>query len=123
MNPNNSLCNTSVSVQLRYLTIVSPFYKMTITAKFSKNNANSKNFHIFFAKYGRIFLFEKARTEKNCHVECLGLRKAKVPLMVYSCGGFSRCFRVARFYDAEGPPVGIVYERPEDERRSLNPDL
>ena len=30
-----------------------------------------------------------------------GLRKAKVPMMVYSCGGFSRCFRVCRFYDVE----------------------
>ena len=28
-----------------------------------------------------------------------------------------------RFYDPEGPPVGIVYERPEDERAALNPDL
>jgi hypothetical protein len=52
-----------------------------------------------------------------------GLRKAKVPLMVYSCGGFSRCFRVARFYDEEGPPVGLFYERPGDERKDLNPDL
>merc|ERR1719341_611181 len=55
-----------------------------------------------------------------------GLRKAKVPLMVYNCGGFSRCFRIARFYDQEGPPVGVVYERPEDEadsRAALNPDL
>ena len=52
-----------------------------------------------------------------------GLRKAKVPLMVYSCGGFSRCFRVARFYDVEGPPVGLFYERPGDERKDLNPDL
>jgi len=52
-----------------------------------------------------------------------GLRKAKVPLMVYSCGGFSRCFRIARFYDLEGPPVGVEYERPEDERKALNPEL
>ena len=33
-----------------------------------------------------------------------GLRKAKVPMMVYSCGGFSRCFRVCRFYDVEVRP-------------------
>jgi len=52
-----------------------------------------------------------------------GLRRAKVPLMVYSCGGFSRCFRIARFYDVEGPPVGVEYSRPEDDRKSLNPDL
>lgn len=48
-----------------------------------------------------------------------GLRRAKVPMMVYSCGGFSRCFRVCRFYDVEGPPVGIQYE----DRKALNPDL
>ena len=52
-----------------------------------------------------------------------GLRKAKVPLMVYSCGGFSRCFRIARFYDCEGPPVGVEYAKPGDERRALNPEL
>ena len=43
--------------------------------------------------------------------------------MVYSCGGFSRCFRIARFYDLEGPPVGVEYARPEDERKALNPEL
>ena len=54
----------------------------------------------------------------------LGLRKAKVPLMVYSCGGFSRCFRIARFYDLEGPPVGVEYSKPgEDDRRALNPEF
>merc|ERR1719348_350088 len=52
-----------------------------------------------------------------------GLRRAKVPLMVYSCGGFSRCFRIARFYDVEGPPVGVEYARPDDDRKSLNPEL
>jgi len=52
-----------------------------------------------------------------------GLRRAKVPLMVYSCGGFSRCFRIARFYDVEGPPVGVEYARAGDDRRSLNPEL
>eukprot|EP00092_Neocalanus_flemingeri_P087105 GFUD01109863.1.p1 GENE.GFUD01109863.1~~GFUD01109863.1.p1 ORF type:complete len:336 (-),score=88.07 GFUD01109863.1:717-1628(-) len=59
-----------------------------------------------------------------------GLRRAKVPLMVYSCGGFSRCFRIARFYDVEGPPVGVEYSRnPDvpnehrDDRKELNPDL
>ena len=55
----------------------------------------------------------------------LGLRKAKVPLMVYSCGGFSRCFRIARFYDLEGPPVGVEYSKPGevDDRRALNPEF
>ena len=44
--------------------------------------------------------------------------------MVYSCGGFSRCFRIARFYDLEGPPVGVEYSKPgEDDRRALNPEL
>ena len=43
--------------------------------------------------------------------------------MVYSCGGFSRCFRIARFYDCEGPPVGVEYAKPGDERRALNPEL
>merc|ERR1711997_1249768 len=49
-----------------------------------------------------------------------GLRKAKVPLMVYSCGGFSRCFRVCRFYDVEGPPVGVEYEAPTPLLESRN---
>merc|ERR1711892_249697 len=33
------------------------------------------------------------------------------------------CFRIARFYDIEGPPVGVEYSRPDDDRKSLNPDL
>jgi len=66
---------------------------------------------------------EERQKRQSYYRKVSGLRKAKVPLMVYSCGGFSRCFRVARFYDVEGPPVGIVYERPEDERKQLNPDL
>lgn len=52
-----------------------------------------------------------------------GLRRAKVPLMVYSCGGFSRCFRIARFYDSDGPPVGVTYDRDFESRAALNPDL
>ena len=46
--------------------------------------------------------------------------------MVYSCGGFSRCFRIARFYDLEGPPVGVEYSKPGedlDDRRALNPEF
>ncbi|QQP51691.1 Uncharacterized protein FKW44_013125, partial [Caligus rogercresseyi] len=39
----------------------------------------------------------------------LGLRRAKVPLMVYSCGGFTRCYRLARFYSVDGPPIGLKY--------------
>ena len=35
------------------------------------------------------------------HRKIKGLKHSKVPMMVYSCGGFSRCFRVCRFYDVE----------------------
>ena len=44
--------------------------------------------------------------------------------MVYSCGGFSRCFRIARFYDLEGPPVGVEYSKPGegDDRRAASKD-
>jgi len=49
-----------------------------------------------------------------------GLRRAKVPMMVYSCGGFSRCFRVCRFYDVEGPPVGVEYEAPTPVKTTRN---
>jgi len=67
---------------------------------------------------------EERQRKKSYYRQIAGLRKAKVPLMVYSCGGFSRCFRLARFYDAEGPPVGVVYTRPEnDARKELNPEL
>lgn len=50
-----------------------------------------------------------------------GLRRAKVPLMVYSCGGFTRCFRIARFYDVDGPPIGVTYDGTS--RAALNPDI
>jgi len=67
---------------------------------------------------------EERQRKKSYYRQIAGLRKAKVPLMVYSCGGFSRCFRVAKFYDVEGPPVGVVYTRPEnDARQELNPEL
>jgi len=69
---------------------------------------------------------EERQRKKSYYRQVAGLKKAKVPLMVYSCGGFSRCFRLANFYDCEGPPVGVLYSRPEDyadARRSLNPDL
>jgi len=67
---------------------------------------------------------EERQRKKSYYRQIAGLRKAKVPLMVYSCGGFSRCFRLARFYDPEGPPVGVVYTRPEnDVRKELNPEL
>jgi len=70
---------------------------------------------------------EKAR-KASYYRKVTGLRRAKVPMMVYSCGGFSRCFRVCRFYDVEGPPVGVEYDRAAskvgaDSRRELNPDL
>merc|ERR1712228_814466 len=61
---------------------------------------------------------EKAR-KASYYRKVTGLRRAKVPMMVYSCGGFSRCFRVCRFYDVEGPPVGVEYSRPDDDRKSL----
>lgn len=54
---------------------------------------------------------EEERVRKQSYYrKVTGLRKAKVPMMVYSCGGFSRCFRVCKFYDVEGPPVGVEYD-------------
>jgi len=44
------------------------------------------------------------------HRRIKGLRKSKVSMMVYSHGGFSRCFRIARRYQVEGPPIGVEYE-------------
>jgi len=44
------------------------------------------------------------------HRKIKGLRKSKVSMMVYSHGGFSRCFRIARRYQVEGPPIGVEYE-------------
>merc|ERR1719443_1683340 len=61
---------------------------------------------------------EERKRKESYFRKVTGLRKAKVPLMVYSCGGFSRCFGIARFYDLEGPPVGIEYSKAgEDEAR------
>ena len=37
-------------------------------------------------------------------------KMSKVPMMVYSHGGFSRCFRIARRYQVDGPPVGVRYD-------------
>ncbi len=51
----------------------------------------------------------------------IGLRRAKVPLMVYSCGGFTRCFRIARRYQVDGPPIGVTYD--QETRKALNPEL
>merc|ERR1719201_2843849 len=62
---------------------------------------------------------EKAR-KASYYRKVTGLRKAKVPMMVYSCGGFSRCFRVCRFYDVEGPPVGVEYEAPTPQINTRN---
>merc|ERR1719474_1415577 len=45
------------------------------------------------------------------HRKIKGLRKSKVSMMVYSHGGFSRCFRIARRYQVEGPPIGVEYEK------------
>merc|ERR1719384_218003 len=67
---------------------------------------------------------EERKRKESYFRKVTGLRKAKVPLMVYSCGGFSRCFRIARFYVLEGPPVGVEYSKPgEDDRRALNPEF
>jgi len=68
---------------------------------------------------------EERQRKASYYRKVTGLRRAKVPMMVYSCGGFSRCFRVCRFYDVEGPPVGVEYEPAAglDTRRELNPDL
>merc|ERR1719323_2415957 len=38
---------------------------------------------------------EERKRKESYFRKVTGLRKAKVPLMVYSCGGFSRCFRIA----------------------------
>jgi len=62
---------------------------------------------------------DKKRDEEK---RITGLRRAKVPLMVYSCGGFTRCFRIARFYDVDGPPIGVNYSDPNS-RDALNPDI
>merc|ERR1719312_1755522 len=62
---------------------------------------------------------EKAR-KASYYRKVTGLRRAKVPMMVYSCGGFSRCFRVCRFYDVEGPPVGVEYEAPTPLKETRN---
>jgi len=62
---------------------------------------------------------EKAR-KASYYRKVTGLRRAKVPMMVYSCGGFSRCFRVCRFYDVEGPPVGVEYEAPTPVKTTRN---
>jgi len=44
---------------------------------------------------------EERQRKASYYRKVTGLRRAKVPMMVYSCGGFSRCFRVCRFYDVE----------------------
>jgi len=64
---------------------------------------------------------ERKQREAERGERITGLRRAKVPLMVYSCGGFTRCFRIARFYSSEGPPIGINYDR--NTRAALNPEL
>merc|ERR1719210_2227444 len=53
------------------------------------------------------------------HRKIKGLRKSKVSMMVYSHGGFSRCFRIARRYQVEGPPIGVEYE--EEKTDTVHP--
>lgn len=55
------------------------------------------------------------------HRRIIGLKASKVPMMVYSHGGFSRCFRIARRYQVEGPPIGVEYA--EEDRNALNPEV
>ena len=58
------------------------------------------------------------------HRRIVGLKRSKVPMMVYSHGGFSRCFRIARRYQVEGPPIGVEYEEDaEHPRNALNPEV
>ena len=58
------------------------------------------------------------------HRKIKGLKHSKVPMMVYSHGGFSRCFRIARRYQVDGPPIGVEYfeEQPEAEKSNLSPE-
>jgi len=51
------------------------------------------------------------------HRKIKGLKHSKVPMMVYSHGGFSRCFRIARRYQVDGPPIGVEYFEDQE-----NPD-
>jgi len=64
---------------------------------------------------------KESQKEEASKRHITGLRRAKVPLMVYSCGGFTRCFRIARYYSTEGPPIGVTYDR--NTRQALNPEL
>ena len=59
--------------------------------------------------------------EEDHDRKIIGLRRSKVPMMVYSHGGFSRCFRIARRYQVEGPPIGVEYD--QDTRTALNPEV
>merc|ERR1719232_1650788 len=61
--------------------------------------------------------------EVDDHKRIIGLKRSKVPMMVYSHGGFSRCFRIARRYQVEGPPIGVEYEEESEHRNALNPEV
>merc|ERR1711953_1107801 len=61
------------------------------------------------------------------HRKIKGLKHSKVPMMVYSHGGFSRCFRIARRYQVDGPPIGVEYfedqensDKPQAEAEAVN---
>ena len=52
------------------------------------------------------------------HRKIKGLKHSKVPMMVYSHGGFSRCFRIARRYQVDGPPIGVEYFEDQENKPS-----
>ena len=54
------------------------------------------------------------------HRKIKGLKHSKVPMMVYSHGGFSRCFRIARRYQVDGPPIGVEYFEETEAEKTLN---
>jgi len=62
--------------------------------------------------------------EVDEHRKIKGLKHSKVPMMVYSHGGFSRCFRIARRYQVDGPPIGVEYfEETEAEKTIHNAEV
>lgn len=56
------------------------------------------------------------------HRKIKGLKHSKVPMMVYSHGGFSRCFRIARRYQVDGPPIGVEYFEDQETQDGSKPE-
>ena len=77
----------------------------TFTISFSHIHFHTFNFPLSLSHFRfHTFTFTLSLSHSHFHTFTFtlsGLRRAKVPMMVYSCGGFSRCFRVCRFYDVE----------------------